>query len=245
MIADVRFERTQMDREEQIVKEYLENKGYADIVYEPDGNIPPDFLVDNKIAIEVRRLNQNFVTESESNGLEEVEIPLYHTIVKIISEFDDRFIDRSYFVFPRFKRPLPEFKIVKKKLRAALNEFCDNPKNERINLKVANNLTLDLFPAGDSNGKFFKMAGNSDFDSGGWVISEMEKNIKICSLEKLKKVEKIRGKYEVWWLALVDYIGYMLSLEELKSIDRGVVHGHEWEKILVINPQNFNKTVEI
>jgi hypothetical protein len=89
-----------MDRQEQIVKEYLESKGYTDIVYEPDGNIPPDFLVDNKIAIEVRRLNQNFVAEGESKGLEEVEIPLYHTIVKIVSEFDDRFIDRSYFVFP-------------------------------------------------------------------------------------------------------------------------------------------------
>jgi hypothetical protein len=145
----------------------------------------------------------------------------------------------------RFKRPLPKFKIIKKRLRAVLNEFCDNPKDERINLQVVNNFTLDIFPAGDPNGKFFKMAGNLDFDRGGWVISEMEKNIEFCSIEKLEKVERVRDKYDVWWLALVDYIGYALSLEELQSIDPSIVNEHNWEKILVINPQNFSKTVEI
>ena len=47
------------NREEKLVIDNLSHQGYENILFEPDGNLPPDILVDNKIAIEVRRLNQN------------------------------------------------------------------------------------------------------------------------------------------------------------------------------------------
>ena len=53
-----------MKQEEKWVEEYLTHRGFRDIVYEPDGNVPPDFLIDGKIAIEVRRLNQHHEDKS-------------------------------------------------------------------------------------------------------------------------------------------------------------------------------------
>jgi hypothetical protein len=53
-----------MDDSEKLANDYLSRLGFQDIVYEPDNKNPPDFLADGRIAVEVRRLNQNEVTES-------------------------------------------------------------------------------------------------------------------------------------------------------------------------------------
>src|SRR5206468_13124046 len=65
-----------MDKSEQIAESHLRSRGFQDIMYEPDGNVPPDFLVDGQIAVEVRRLNQNEDTPEGPRGLEEAAIPL-------------------------------------------------------------------------------------------------------------------------------------------------------------------------
>jgi len=41
---------------------------------------PPDFSIDSRIAVEVRRLNQHFFTENEVQGLEEHQIPLFKLV---------------------------------------------------------------------------------------------------------------------------------------------------------------------
>lgn len=48
-----------MDPTEKHVYAHLVHRGYSDIVYEPDGNIAPDFLLNKRVAVEARRLNQN------------------------------------------------------------------------------------------------------------------------------------------------------------------------------------------
>ena len=65
-----------MDDSEARIAAYLAHRGFTDVVYEPDGNVPPDFLVDGRIAVEVRRLNLNAVTGTEYQGLEEASILL-------------------------------------------------------------------------------------------------------------------------------------------------------------------------
>lgn len=46
-----------MDLAEKMAYDYFTSLGIKDIVHEPDGNVPPDLLFGNKIAVEVRRLN--------------------------------------------------------------------------------------------------------------------------------------------------------------------------------------------
>ena len=40
-----------MDGSEEVVYQYLAARGFTDVVYEPDGQVPPDFLVNGRIAI--------------------------------------------------------------------------------------------------------------------------------------------------------------------------------------------------
>jgi hypothetical protein len=58
-----------MDSAESEAKKYLK-KIFTDIVYEPDGNIPPDFLCDGYLAVEVRRLT---FLEEIGNGKWEIQ----------------------------------------------------------------------------------------------------------------------------------------------------------------------------
>jgi hypothetical protein len=64
-----------MKKEEKIAKDYLETIS-NDVVFEPDGNIPPDFKLNQVIAVEVRRLNQNIFKGNKPKGLEQERIKL-------------------------------------------------------------------------------------------------------------------------------------------------------------------------
>jgi hypothetical protein len=41
-----------MNDSEKLVFEYLKSRGFDKVVYEPDGKVPPDFLIDGRIAVE-------------------------------------------------------------------------------------------------------------------------------------------------------------------------------------------------
>jgi hypothetical protein len=44
-----------MNRDETLVDKYLRSLGLGEVVYEPDGKVPPVFLVGRRIAVEARR----------------------------------------------------------------------------------------------------------------------------------------------------------------------------------------------
>jgi hypothetical protein len=48
--------------EEELAQHYLVSLGLGQVVYEPEPNLPPDFLINGTVAVEVRRLNQNEIT---------------------------------------------------------------------------------------------------------------------------------------------------------------------------------------
>ncbi len=69
--------------DEKIAYKYLQSLGYTNIQYEPDSNMPPDFLINDTIAIEVRRLNL-----SDNESLDE-KIPLDIELKKHIQIYSD------------------------------------------------------------------------------------------------------------------------------------------------------------
>jgi hypothetical protein len=80
------------------------------------------------------------------------------------------------------------------------------------------------------------MGGSIDFDSGGFILSEMERNLQICLEKKKNAVEKYRTRYPEWWLILPDKIGYGLSQSNRRSFRDAFSINHEWDKIILINP---------
>jgi hypothetical protein len=76
--------------------------------------------------------------------------------------------------------------------------------------------------------------GNTDGDSGGFVLSEPDRNIRICVAEKTKKIARVREKYPYWWLLLVDHIAFGLNGSDREHLRQLLQLGHSWDKIIVV-----------
>ena len=128
-----------MDESESHVRDYLEYLGFRRIVYQPDGNVPPDFLVDGRIAVEVRRLNENELTESRGfRGLETDRISTgrkFRTLLRVLGPATS---GTSWFVGCKLKRPIPRWTQIEAELRRELENFRDNENCQKLSvLKIA------------------------------------------------------------------------------------------------------------
>ena len=234
-----------MNREEKITEDYLKSLGYKDVVFEPDGNIPPDFLIDGRIAVEVRRLNQHFFTEDEVKGLEEGRIPLFNLLQSSFGEFDTQYKDRSYWVSIIFNRPIKCAKIVKKAIRKSLTDFLGKPAPLPCKVNVTEGMYFCVYPSKPVEGIIFRFAGGIDRESGGFVLSEFKKNFDHCMKEKSEKINDYYAKYDSWWLVFVDQVAYGFDEGEKKEIKSMVSVNSCWNKIIVLNSLNGNNILEI
>jgi hypothetical protein len=139
-----------------------------------------------------------------------------------------------------------EWKKLRPKLESALNAFENSTNRTRGVIASGQGFELEIFcRASKPHESLFVMAGCSDQESGGWVLSEMQKNIIYCATEKERKIEKVRDKYSTWWLALVDHIGYGLDDFDREQFKTSVCVEHSWDRILIISPADFRQWLEI
>lgn len=235
-----------MDSTEKHVYEHLSHRGFTNIIYEPDGNIPPDFLINGTVAIEVRRLNQNHFSTSGTKGLEEVAIPLWKKVKALLASLGPPTKGESWFVYFRYSRPVEPWRVLEPILRSALQTFMASSSQGRRVIATAQGFELEVFCKTSSpHSNMFVMAGCSDEESGGWILSEMETNIRHCASEKTRKIAKVQAKYPQWWLALVDHIGYGLDDFDREQFRNEVSIQHSWDKILIIDPRDHTRWFEI
>ena len=109
-----------MDSTERLAFEHLRHRGFKDIRYEPDGNVPPDFVADERVAIEVRRLNQHEDTPGSTRGLDETAIPFQRTVCRVLDSFGPPRTGASWFVSYNFRRPFTGRRVMLRTLREAL-----------------------------------------------------------------------------------------------------------------------------
>lgn len=221
--------------DEKIAFQYLNKLQLGEIVYEPDGNVPPDFLVNRSIAVEVRRLNQNI---NESNGkfcgIEEIAVPLTKRVERILKAFNNCGIE-SWYVSFTFQRPLKPWKELEEDIKSGLISFLEGGPKEIKTLEVSKNFSLGIAKAGISYDDYFVLGGFLDLDSGGWVIEEMIKNINLCVEEKEKKIQIYREKYTYWWLLLVNHVSPGFNSKDLFSLKTMPYKSHRWDKIIIVN----------
>ena len=226
-----------MNASEKSVREYLMTQGFRTVVYEPDGKVPPDFLVDGRIAVEVRRLNQNEETAVGHRGLEEVSRPLNVLVKKALAAMGPPVDGTSWFASYTYRRPLPPWRKLDDLLRKALREVAARPTHAGRDVRVAAKLRLSFTRASEVHPTLFVLGAWSDNDSGGFVVSEMARNIQICIAEKASKVSRVRFRYSEWWLALEDRIGYGVLDERDRNQLRELVHVDDlWSKVILVNP---------
>jgi hypothetical protein len=137
-----------MDQSEKVAYQYLSSCGFRDIVYEPDGNIPPDFLVNDSVAVEVRRLNQNEQTPAGPRGLEETAIPLGAKVSRLLRTLGSADGGESWYVFYSFRRPVPPWIELERSLRLELGRFRGGVGRELTGRDICHRFRLRLFRAG-------------------------------------------------------------------------------------------------
>ncbi len=227
-----------MDKCEEWAREYLIFKGFQNILYEPDGNVPPDFLVDGRIAVEVRRLNQHHENDAgEVEALERLAIPLRIKLQKLLASFGPPGHGASWYVYYKFKRPQLT-KNWEEVLRDHLKPFhAAIVQKPKAVINIDDNFSVTLLKKQAPSQESFILAGNSDYNSGGWVIPELENNLRICVEEKTAKIAKCRHKYPIWWLLLIDFI--------VGGAEEPVRVSHDWDKLIVVHPGNFAGAYEL
>jgi hypothetical protein len=234
-----------LNREEKITEDYLIASGFKNIVFEPDGNIPPDFSIEGKIAVEVRRLNQNFFAEDEVSGLEEDRIPLFKLLEESLKKFNSQYIGNSYWISIRFRRPIPNSKDTQKAISNSLTDFLNNPTPLPCEIQATKTICLNVFESQPVKGIVFQFAGGTDRESGGFVLPEFKKNFDYCMKEKGAKIKEHYNRYDSWWLVLVDRIAYGFSEADKKEIKAMVRINSIWAKVIVLNSLNGNNILEL
>jgi hypothetical protein len=231
-----------MDDSERVAHDYFTHLGFQNIVYEPEGKSkPPDFLLDGRVAVEVRRLNQNDAPSKPGvrpRGLEEVRIPVRKKIQRLLPSFGPPAGRHSWFIHIRFSRPVPRWRDIEAALRQHLQAFRDNPAQISATIPLFNNFVIELCRASSAHPNYFIMGGCIDRDSGGWLVPELERNLRICIDEKSIKTSAIRTKYPEWWLVLIDHINY--GGKEAIHIPPS-----NWDKIVLIDPLDHTQAHEL
>lgn len=91
--------------EEEAAREWLVSLGFQDPVYEPDGNVPPDFVVSGGIAVEVRRLNRLVWDGSRHVGPETLEYGLLRRVERVLAGYRQPTAGLSHSLEMTYRRP--------------------------------------------------------------------------------------------------------------------------------------------
>lgn len=200
-----------MDQSEQIAELFLKHLGFTDVIYEPDGNVPPDFLVAGRIATEVRRLNKHVGVEHNPEALEKVQFPMLARIRGLLESIGPPNRGSTWFVTYHFGRPVESWSTLGPRVRKWLEAFRDGPQATAEESDFGGGFEVRLVRAGETYEQLFALGGYADQDSAGWLAHDLKLNIEHCASEKLRKTARFRDRYPEWWLILVDHIGYALS----------------------------------
>lgn len=204
--------------EEDIAYKFLHHFFGPPIIYEPDGNVPPDFLVHNHIGVEVRRLDQQFIdTDGKKKGVEEISEPFIRSVRKILREFDGRFSGRTFAVMIyKNSLHLPGYKNLRKQLLLALENFLASGEGEKEILE--SDITITIMEASPKPEMVFFYGAYSNNGEGGVFPAYYLDNFNHCVEEKSRKIERYYDKYEDWWLLLIDGLGGLTSSEKKELI---------------------------
>src|SRR5437868_15054214 len=106
---------------------------------------------------------------------------------------------------------------------------------------------MEVQRTGTKYERFFIFGASSDLDSGGFVLSEIQRNLKLCITEIEKKIAPYREKYRQWWLLLPGHIDFSLDDEDRVTFQREIRQTlqHSFDKIILIDPRNPCRAFEI
>ena len=200
--------------EELRAKIWLESQGYTDILdLSKERKDPPDFVVENRIAVEVRRLTDANATKGKGKG-NGIDKPLEEIISKILEESGEPLGGHDVYVScGLLDDDLPPPKVTRKQVKQAVDEYTKilseafsqsggNPVKKWTRLEYGK-FSHHFCPLPTSKtGKFVLMQATTAM--GRFVVAGSIDDIKRCIVEKTGKIQDRICFYPEWWLVLVD-----------------------------------------
>lgn len=95
-------------------------------------------------------------------------------------------------IFINYSRPVGELKVLRAKIRAELETFMRSPQRNRTKVRITPNFEMEIAPSFRNHGSFFVLGISADRDAGGFVLAEIEKNLRLCIAEKELKIAPYR-----------------------------------------------------
>ncbi len=231
-----------MDATEAHALKFLKSQNFCKIQYEPNGNVPPDFLIDDEIAVEVRRLNQNYFIDESAEGLESVSKRLEQFFNKVCVESGPP-IYNSYIIRWTFRRPLTLDKKLKNAIKEHLLSLDERTISKRYRVSFStSNFALSIVPASKPLATKYQVGGYCDFDAGGWVGAEYKRNIEHICEEKYLKIRSYRERYRRWWLVLPDFFWPNIDPDDYRTVSSDLCERFQFERIVIValnDPTNF------
>lgn len=236
------FKLSKMKREEELVLKYLEANDYRNIIHEPKGQSTPDFSINARIGVEVRRLNQHFTLGTSAEPLESLDYAIHNAFIESMNSFPASATRNCALVSYDFRRPLVVDKKLKQQIKTVMREhlpYIDQRKTYTIDHKI----DIEFWPASTVHDTAYVYGSSSDDNSGGFVTGNVYEALQLILQEKWAKVEPVHERYPEWWLALVDYIGYGFSELDLKNFHEHPKLENQFDRILLISPMDPTKGV--
>lgn len=236
-----------MRRDELIASAFLKTLDIGSVKYEPDGNVTPDFLLDGRIGVEVRRLNLNYILPNgKVEGYETLGASAWRMMERVAKTFGPSIDGETWNIVMGFRRPIV-WKTLEPVVVARLNEFKASSCREDITLRFGDNFELDLMRSRRDKGSFFCLMGGGNADAGGAVMALVEQNLRLCVEEKERKVAPHRHKHNEWWLLLINRVDIHMEAEDYeefsKKLNPPLVHA--FNRILIIDPRDNANWFEI
>jgi len=115
----------------------------------------------------------------------------------------------------------------------------------KLSLKLNDNLEIRLWKSDQKLNKSIILGSAKDYDSGGFIVSEIYKNLKLIIAEKEEKIKKYKDGFNEWWLLLIDYIGYGLGETDIKQLNSAPKLETIFNRVLLVSPLDITRVVEV
>ena len=237
-----------MNEEELRAEQWLENQGYSDILDLSKDNLdPPDFVVENRIAVEVRRLNW---MGNSSEGVESDEHTLTSMIEEVLEKAGEppgrqnvyvKCMSHDVLLDKRKDRELVKHIVAQfvdqytKKIDKALKSG-EHPQSWTTEWKCGIRLR---FSSGliSRTARFQLVQVEVEAPSRGWEVPDSIDNINRCIVDKTNKIQDRIHCYPEWWLVLVPHNIFTpgsWEQDRWQTIQDKLVDTKPWSRIVVI-----------
>lgn len=154
-----------MNNDEKIAEKYL--KRFGQVVYEPDGNMPPDFVIAENIGVEVRRLNQNYMHKGKVIGLEQNSIPLFQAIEETLKNYSVTDKDQRFWLSLRHSHNDLSKKNLIESLENAIDKFESSGYIVPSTYQLSNSLEIVFGAKAANTNKKYSLGIITDHNNGG------------------------------------------------------------------------------